>query len=70
LVGKPVVEPVPVHPGDRIDVDPEGVVHHREGFQEPLFIVECAMGNSHMNDRRQIQPGDEPAGNQINCADQ
>ena len=64
------MKPVPVDPGDGIDVDAEGIVHDREGFHEPLFVVERAMGDSHMNDGRQIQPRDEPARDEIRGAEQ
>jgi hypothetical protein len=70
MIGKLVVKPVPVHPRDRIDVDPEGVVDDREGLYKPLLVVESAMGNAHVDDGRQIQPPDEPARKEIGGADQ
>ena len=70
MVGVPVVQPVPVHPGDRIDVDAEGVVHERDGLDEPLLVVERAVRDPHVDDGRQVQPADEPDDDEIGRADQ
>jgi hypothetical protein len=60
-----MVKPMPVDPGDGIDVDPDGVVYNREALYKPLFVVKGAMGNPHMNDTRQVDPNDEPASDDI-----
>ena len=65
-----MVEPVPVNPGDRIDVNPERVIHDRDCLDEPLLVIECTMGDPHMDDGRQIQPTDEPANYEVSCADE
>jgi hypothetical protein len=64
------VQPVPVHPGDRIDIDAEGVVHDREPFDEPFLVVERAVRDAHVDDGGQVQPGEEPADDQVGGADQ
>src|SRR5664279_2460259 len=60
---------MPVDPRDRIDVDPERVVHDLDRLDEPLLVVQRAMRNSHVNDTRQVQPTDEPASDEIGGAD-
>jgi hypothetical protein len=70
MIGELVVKPVPVNPRDRIDVDPKRVVHDREGLYKPSLVLECAVGNPHVNDGRQIKPSDEPARKEIGGADQ
>jgi hypothetical protein len=63
-----VVQTVAIHPGDRIHVNAEKIIHHRDGFYEPLFIVKRAMRDSHVQHVGQIQPGKEPAGDKIDAA--
>jgi len=50
MIGIPVVQPMAIHPGDGIDVNAEGIVHDREALYEPFLVIECAMGDPHVND--------------------
>jgi hypothetical protein len=74
LIGIPLVvrvfvmQSMPIHPGDRIYIDPEGVVQDRDSFYEPFLIVERTMGDTQMKNVGQIQPGDKPTKNKINSA--
>src|SRR4026208_2146880 len=70
MVGELVVKSVSVDPGDRIDVDPERVVHDRERLDEPLLVVEGAMGDPHVDHGGQVQPAEEPANHEVSGADQ
>jgi hypothetical protein len=54
MIGERVVKPVPVDPRDRVDVDAEDVVDDHDRLDEPRLVVERAMGDSQMNDTRQI----------------
>ena len=64
-----MVKPMSVDPGNGVDVDPKRVVEDCDSLDEPLLIVECAMRDPHMNDRRQVQPAREPAKGEISHAD-
>jgi hypothetical protein len=35
-----VMQSMAIHPGDRIYIEPEDVVHDSDDFYEPLLIVE------------------------------
>jgi len=63
-----VMQAMAIHPGDRIYIDAEGVVHNGDGFYEPLLVIERAMSNSHVKNIRQIQAGEKPARDKINPA--
>ncbi len=63
-----VMQSMPIHPGNRIYIDPKGVVQYRDCFYEPFLIVEGAMGDPQMKNVGQIQPGEKPAKNKINSA--
>ena len=69
MIGELVVEPVPVNPGDRVHVDAEGVVHERDGLDEPLLVVERAMGDAHVDHAGQVHAADEPARHEVGRAD-
>src|SRR5579864_3842874 len=68
MVGMFMMQSVAIHPGDRIHIDREGVIHDRDGFHEPFFIVERAMSDSQMKNIGQIQPAKKPTKNKINSA--
>ena len=59
-----------VHPRDRINIDPESVIHDRDGFHEPFFVVERTMGDPQMEDIGQIHAGNKPARHKVDSADQ
>src|ERR1043166_8103276 len=63
-----MMQSVAIHPGDRIHINPEGVIHHSNGFYEPLLIVESTMSDSHMKNIGQIQPGKKPTKEKIDSA--
>ena len=58
------MEPMAVYPRDGIDVDTESIVHERQALHEPILVIERAVGDTHVNDARQIQPRKEPADDQ------
>ena len=70
MIGELVVEPVPVDPTDRIHVDAEGVVHDRDGLDEPVLVVERAMRDPHVDHAGQVHAADEPAHHEVRRADQ
>jgi hypothetical protein len=65
-----MMQAMAIHPGDRIDIDSEDVIHDGDEFDEPFPIVEGTMRDSEMKNIGQIQPGEEPAEDEINSADQ
>ena len=40
MVGMFMMQSMAIHPGDRIYIEPEDVVHDSDGFYEPFLIVE------------------------------
>src|SRR5690242_20149695 len=70
MVGMFMMQPVAIHPGDRIDIDRENIVHDGDGFHEPFLIVQGAMSDSQMKKIGQIQPAKKPAKDKIGSADQ
>jgi len=68
MVGILVMQPMTIDPGDRIYVDPEDVVNHRDALYEPFLIVECAMSDSHVKNIGQIQPRKKPTKDKIDSA--
>jgi hypothetical protein len=65
-----MMQSMPIHPGDRIDIDPKCVIHDGDECDEPFLIVEGTMRDSQMKNIGQIQPGEKPAEDKINSADQ
>src|SRR5437762_9712635 len=68
VVGVFMMQSVAIHPGDRIYIDGEGVIHDSDGFYEPLLIVERTMSDSQMKNIGQIQPAHKPTKNQVSSA--
>ena len=68
MVGMFMMQSVAIHPGDRVHVEPEDVIHDRDGFYEPFLIVERAMRDSQVKKISQIQPAKKPAKDKINSA--
>ena len=68
MVGILMMQSVTVHPGDRIYIDGEGVIHDSDGFYEPFLIVERTMSDSQMKNIGQIQPAHKPTKDQISSA--
>src|SRR5690242_1023909 len=64
------MQAVTIYPGDRVYVDGEGVIHYRDGFDEPWLIVEGTMRDSQMKNVCQIQSAHEPTEDQVSPADQ
>src|SRR5580658_1356885 len=62
-----VVQSMAIHPGDWIYIDRKGVIHDRDGFDEPFLIVKGTMSDSEMKNIGQIQAAHEPAKDEINC---
>src|ERR1700741_5238545 len=65
-----MMQAMTIHPGDRIDIEPENVVHDRDGLYEPVLIVERSVSDSQVQDIGQIYAAKKPAKNKINSADQ
>ena len=63
-----VMQSMAIHPGDRIYIEPEDVIHDRDGFDEPFLVVKRTMGDTQMENIGQIQPAKEPTKDEINCA--
>jgi hypothetical protein len=40
MVGVFMMQSMTIHPGDRIYIEPEDVIHNGDDFYEPLLIVE------------------------------
>src|SRR5258707_6477141 len=70
MVGMFMMQSVAIHPGDRIYIEPEDVVHSRDGFYEPFLVVERAVSDSQMENIRQIQPAHKPTKDKIDSRDQ
>src|ERR1700733_1199615 len=70
MVGVFMVQSMAIHPGDRIYIDPEDVIHDCNSLHEPFSVVERAMSDSQMKNIRQIQPAKKPTENKISSADQ
>src|SRR6266436_630327 len=68
MVGMFMMQSMAIHPGDRIHIDREGVIHDSDGFHEPFFIVERTVSDSQMKNIGQIQPAKKPTKNKINSA--
>ena len=60
-----MMQAMAIHPGDRINVEPEDVVHDRDAFDEPFLVVERAMRDPHVKNIGQIQPRQEPADDKV-----
>ena len=52
-----MMQSMAIYPGDRIYIDPEGVIHDSDEFDEPFLIVERTMSDSQMKNIGQIQSG-------------
>jgi hypothetical protein len=63
-----MMQTMAIHPGDRIYVEPEDVIHDSDDFYEPFLIVERTMCDSQMKNIGQIQPAKKPAKDKINSA--
>src|SRR5262249_92569 len=69
MVGERVVKPMPVDPADRVHVNAECIIYKREALDEPLLVLESAMGDAHVNHGGEVKPGKEPAGYEIRRTD-
>ncbi|HEY5039995.1 MAG TPA: hypothetical protein VIJ93_13075, partial [bacterium] len=63
-----MMQSMAIHPGDRVYIQPEEVIHNSENFDEPLLIVERAMSDSQMKDIGQVQAAKKPTRHKINSA--
>src|SRR5436190_11069547 len=70
MVSMIMMQPMAIHPGDRTYIDPEDAIHDRDGFDEPLLIVQGTMSDTQMKNVGQTQPAKKPAKDQISSADQ
>ena len=70
MVSMFMMQSMAIHPGDRVHIEPEDVIHDSDGFYEPLLIVERAMCDSQMKNIGQVQPAKKPAKDEINSAHQ
>ena len=70
MVGMFMMQAMAIYPGNRIDVNSEGVVHDSHGFCEPFLVVERTMSDSQMKDVGQVQAAKKPTKNEINSADE
>jgi hypothetical protein len=68
MVGMFMMQSMAIHPGDRIYINREGVVHDGDGFYEPFLIVERTVSDSQMKNVGQIQPAKKPAKDKISSA--
>src|SRR5208283_456908 len=68
MVSMFMMQSMAIHPGNRIYIDPEGVIYDSDGFYEPFLIVECTMSDSQMKNISQIHPGKKPTRDKINSA--
>ena len=41
-----VMQSMAVHPGDRIDIESEGVIHDGDGFDEPFLVIKRPVGDT------------------------
>ena len=60
-----VMQSMAVHPGDRIDIEPEGVIHDGDGFDEPFLVIKRTVGDTQMEKVRQVQAAKEPTKDEI-----
>jgi len=65
-----VMQAVPIHPRDRIDINPKSIVNDSDRFDEPFLVVEGAMSDSQMKDIGQVQPGQKPTKEKIHSANE
>ena len=65
-----VMQAVPIHPRDRIDINPKSIVNDSDRFDEPFLVVEGAMSDSQMKDIGQVQPGQKPTKEKIRSANE
>src|SRR5689334_9373643 len=70
MVSMLMMQSMAIHPGDRTYIDPKDAIHDRDGFDEPLLIVQRTMSDTQMKNVGQIQPAEKPAKDQISSADQ
>src|SRR5277367_6622158 len=70
MVGMEMMQAMAIHPGDRVHIEPEDVIHDSDGFYEPFLVVERTMSDSQMKNIGQIQPAKKPTKDRINSADQ
>ena len=55
MVSMLMMQSMAIHPGDRTYIDPEDAIHDRDGFDEPLLIVQRTMSDTQMKNVGQIQ---------------
>ena len=65
-----MMQPMTIHPRNRINVNPEDIIHDRHSLDEPHLVIERAMRDPHVQHIGQIQPRHKPAANKINRPDQ
>jgi hypothetical protein len=68
MVSMLMMQSMAIHPGDRIYIEPEGVIHDSDKFYEPFLIVERTMRDSQMKNIGQIQPAKKPTKDKINSS--
>src|ERR1700676_3373890 len=68
MVSMFVMQSMAIHPGDRVYIEPEEVIHDSDNFDEPLLIVERTMSDSQMKNIRQIQTAKKQTRDKINSA--
>src|SRR6266403_942384 len=68
MVSMLMMQSMAIHPGDRIYIEPEGVIHDSDDFYEPFLVVKGTMSDSQMKNIGQIQPAKNPTKDKINSA--
>jgi hypothetical protein len=69
MVGMFMMQAMAIHPGDRIHIEPEGVVHDGNGFHEPFLVVEGTMGDPQMKNVGQVHAANRPTKQKVSGAD-
>jgi len=60
-----MMQSMAIHPGYRIYIEGESVVHHSNDFYEPFLIVQRTMSDSQMKNISQIQPTHKPTKDKV-----
>src|SRR6266850_5715494 len=68
MVSMFMMQSMAIHPGDRIYIEPEGVIHDSDDFHEPFLIVKGTMSDTQVKNIGQIQPAKKPTKDKINSA--
>src|ERR1700722_7031925 len=70
MVSMQMMQAMAIYPGDRIYIESQRVIHDRDGFYEPILIVERTMSDSQVQNVGQIHTAKKPTKNKINRANQ